>query len=93
MVFFVDKAESAEDDVIRIRQSVDQNNYPDVVYRVLAMISWAYKHCGHSRFVALTTDKTFINTRRVEMLANKEMFTANRYFLSCLLSLTLLISN
>ena len=78
MVFFVDKAESEEEDVIRIRHSVDQKNYPDMVYRVLAMISWAYKYCGHARFVALTEDTTFINTRRVEMLANKEMFTANR---------------
>ena len=51
------------------------------------MLNWAYEYCNQARFIAITEDSTFVNRRRVEDLANKEMYTANRVYGNLLFSM------
>ena len=84
VVLFVSEAKSRvpEEDLVTIKYSPDEKNYPEDVYRALAMISWVYKYCSHVRFVALMEETTFVNIKQVDKLACQEINAANRYGVS-----------
>ena len=44
------------------------------------MLAWANKFCSQARYVVVTKEHTFVNWRRMEMLAEREMFSSNRVY-------------
>jgi len=47
---------------------------------VTAVLAWTYRYCERTRFLALSTDTTFVNEKRFELLATQERFAANRIY-------------
>ena len=65
-------------DIVRSQISRDDPQFD--TKQITAMLAWVYKHCELARFVFKTTDKTFVNTKRMQLLVNQEYHSANRLY-------------
>ena len=77
IVFFVQNEAVFEDDVVSV--GGDDSAFSEIRFN-LAMLNWMNEHCSMARLVAVTSETTYVNKDRVELLAIKEMFASNRLY-------------